>query len=342
MPGRRSRTAALALACCLAAGYSLSTEPGGEHGRRVHTGPSVAGGQSAAFIASPFWVDPDTDAARQVRRWQAAGRAADARILKRIAERPVAEWPAGDDPAPAIERAVRAAASSGRTVVLVAYDIPHRGCGGHSTGGARDAAAYRDWIGSFARAIGDAPAMVILEPDALAQIADGCTAPEYRAERYALLAQAVAGLKRQPNTRVYLDAGNPAWITDPARMAGVLKRAGVRGADGFSLNVANFQRDKVVKLYGTQLSGELGDAHFTMDTGRNGAGPLSGDRTEAWCNPPGRALGRAPSTKTGNELLDAYLWIKPPGDSDGTCGGGPPAGTWWPEYALALARRASG
>jgi endoglucanase len=37
--------------------------------------------------------------------------------------------------------------------------------------------------------------------------------------------------------------------------------------------------------------------------------------------------------------VDAYLWVKQPGASDGTCrAGAPPAGHWWPEYALQLVR----
>jgi endoglucanase len=32
---------------------------------------------------------------------------------------------------------------------------------------------------------------------------------------------------------------------------------------------------------------------------------------------------------------------RPPGFSDGTCNGGPAAGTWWPDYALGLAERAA-
>ncbi|MYV59291.1 endoglucanase, partial [Streptomyces sp. SID4931] len=47
--------------------------------------------------------------------------------------------------------------------------------------------------------------------------------------------------------------------------------------------------------------------------------------------------GEAPTTQTGDELVDAYLWIKRPGESDGDCKGGPKAGDWWPEYALGLA-----
>ncbi|HEU4841998.1 MAG TPA: glycoside hydrolase family 6 protein, partial [Ilumatobacteraceae bacterium] len=58
---------------------------------------------------------------------------------------------------------------------------------------------------------------------------------------------------------------------------------------------------------------------------------------EPWCNPPGRGLGVVPTTSTGDALVDAFLWIKRPGESDGPCQGGPPAGTWWRDYAVQLA-----
>ena len=57
-----------------------------------------------------------------------------------------------------------------------------------------------------------------------------------------------------------------------------------------------------------------------IDTSRNGRGP----NHDQWCNPPGRALGTLPTTTTGDPLIDAYLWIKAPGESDGTCRHGPP------------------
>jgi endoglucanase len=70
----------------------------------------------------------------------------------------------------------------------------------------------------------------------------------------------------------------------------------------------------------------------------NGNGPLGGDRSDAWCKPPGRALGTRPTTHTGERARDACLWIERPGESDGECRGGPAAGQWWPEYALGPAR----
>ncbi|WP_433545611.1 glycoside hydrolase family 6 protein [Streptomyces sp. CA-294286] len=294
---------------------------------------------SAPASASPFWVDPDSSAARQVREWTAQGRTEDAKALRKIADRPVADWPAGDDPVPDVRRVTAEASKEGRTAVLVAYNIPHRDCGQHSAGGAPDGNAYRAWLDSFAQAIGNASATVVLEPDAVPHIVDGCTPPENHDERTQLLAQAVERLKRQPRTKVYIDAGNPAWIDDPGKLVDPLTRSGIARADGFSLNVSNFQRNDVVKAYGSQLSGLLGGTHYLVDTSRNGAGPLPGSRADAWCNPTGRALGTPPTDRTGDPLLDAYLWIKRPGDSDGECRGGPSAGTWWPDYALGLARR---
>jgi endoglucanase len=97
--------------------------------------------------------------------------------------------------------------------------------------------------------------------------------------------------------------------------------------------------------YGRQLSDAVPrKPHFVIDTSRNGAGPVEGSGDvnggPRWCNPPGRVLGHAPTTETGDPRADALLWVKRPGESDGACRPGePPAGAWWPDYALDLAKR---
>ena len=96
-------------------------------------------------------------------------------------------------------------------------------------------------------------------------------------------------------------------------------------------------QDKNV-AYGEQVSRLVGGRHFIIDTSRNG---IPGTDPRQWCNPRGRALGVAPTTNTGHPLIDAFLWVKPPGESDGTCGGGPAAGKWWSAYALELSRLAA-
>ncbi|MFG3281932.1 glycoside hydrolase family 6 protein [Streptomyces sp. NPDC048111] len=287
----------------------------------------------------PYWVNPESPAARQVTEWRQAGRDADAALIERISLRPQAAWPHPEGVEQEVRGLTSSAAGAGRIPVLVAYNIPHRDCGGDSRGGAEDAGAYRTWVDAFARGIGGRPAVVIVEPDAVAHLVSGCPAAP-GSERLSLLAYAVRQLKQGPATKVYLDAGHSGWITDQSTLLEPLRDAGVGQADGFSLNVSSFQTNASSVEYGHRLSASLGGKHFVVDTSRNGNGPYTGPGDDTWCNPPGRALGIPPTAETGDALVDAYLWIKRPGESDGTCRGGPGAGRWWPEYALGLARAA--
>ncbi|SCE37913.1 endoglucanase [Streptomyces sp. DfronAA-171] len=178
----------------------------------------------------------------------------------------------------------------------------------------------------------------MLEPDALLHLVDGCTPDEFHEERYDLLKGAIEKLAALPHTTVYLDAGNPGWQR-PEVLAEPLRRAGIDAADGFAVNVSNFETTERSIAYGKDLSRLVGGKHFVVDTSRNGNGPATqGDPGERWCNPPGRALGEPPTTRTDDPLVDAYLWVKRPGESDGTCKGGPKAGEWWGAYALGLAK----
>ncbi|MFJ3820361.1 glycoside hydrolase family 6 protein [Streptomyces nodosus] len=287
--------------------------------------------------SGPFWVNPDGNAARQLAAYEKAGRTADADRIRRIAEQPTGEWIGPENPEAEARGFTEAATGAGRTALLVLYDIPHRDCGQFSQGGAADGAAYRAWIDAVARGIGDRRATVILEPDAVLHMVDGCTPEEFHEERNDLLKGAISTLGALRNTSVYLDAGNPGW-QHPDQIFQPLRRAGVDGADGFAVNVSNFYSTRDSLAYGRQLSAKIGGKHFVIDTSRNGNGPYTGgDPRERWCNPPGRALGETPTTRTADPLVDAYLWVKRPGESDGTCKGGPRAGDWWPSYALALA-----
>ncbi|MFI9238327.1 glycoside hydrolase family 6 protein [Streptomyces sp. NPDC053079] len=341
-PRRRSRralarTAAAGVLLLLAvAGCSSSDD---EPKKAAPSAPTAPSQQPKA--RSPFWVNPDGRAAREAARLHGKGQQGDAELLQKIASQPVAEWVGIDDPESQTRGFTEAAAKADRDALLVLYNIPHRDCGQYSQGGASDGDAYRAWLDRAVRGIGDRAATVVLEPDALPHMEDGCTPQEYHEERFALLKDAVGKLKALPRTKVYLDAGNPSWVTPVDRMAEPLRRAGIEQADGFALNVSNFQTTADSKEYGHRLSRLVGGKHFVIDTSRNGNGPLSGaDHEKAWCNPSGRALGEPPTTRTGDAQVDAYLWVKRPGESDGACKGGPDAGQWWETYALELARNA--
>ena len=213
---------------------------------------------------------------------------------------------------------------------------PQRDCGQHSAGGAPDAATYRSWVTAFAAGIGQAKAFVVIEPDALAQL--DCLSADQRAERLELLRFAVDALAAYPRVFSYLDAGHGAW-TAPAAMARRLRDADIHKVRGFSVNVSFYDTTAAEITYGKTVSDLAGHKPFVIDTSRNGRGRTPG--ASGWCNPAGRALGPTPLTAPGDDQVDALLWIKTPGVSDGDCGRGEPrAGQFWTERAVELATAA--
>ncbi|MEU9410286.1 glycoside hydrolase family 6 protein [Streptomyces sp. NPDC048281] len=321
--------AALLLAGCSSGGGSGGDAPAASAQAAITQQPKEA---------DPFWVNPDSNAARQVKAYAKAGKDSDAEQIRKIAAQPTGEWIGPENPEQEARGFTEAAQKSDRTALLVLYDIPHRDCGQYSQGGAADGDAYRAWIDGVANGIQDRPATIVLEPDAVLHLVDGCTPARFAEERYDLLRGAITKLTSLKNTKVYLDAGNAGW-GHPDQIYQSLQQAGVAQADGFAVNVSNFYSTQDSLTYGKQLSAKVGNKHFVIDTSRNGNGPYAGgDPEERWCNPPGRSLGETPTTKTADPLVDAYLWVKRPGESDGTCKGGPQAGDWWPTYALKLAQ----
>ncbi len=333
---------------------------------------------------------------------------------------------------------------------FVLYNIPGRDCGSYSAGGAQDTPTYAAWIDAISAAIGDQKAVLLVEPDALANLPSDCGYPgtvnstQLTADRYTQINYAVTALESKPQTFVYLDAGNSAWHA-VGDMAARLATAGIFHTQGFFSNVSNYRLSNYESHFDNWISqclafgtnpadggwrlghytycasqyyspdgpvdpnniatwtysdqwyaASLGKAvpttHFVIDTSRNGQGPLVAGVYAAapynqpsavvqtigngnWCNPPNRGLGTPSTANTGVPLLDAYLWVKTPGQSDGTCdaAGGvrawdfaaysepgwpnepstqavfdplwgiddPAAGAWFPQQALDLAKQAN-
>ncbi|KJC65277.1 hypothetical protein TZ00_04785 [Agreia bicolorata] len=289
-----------------------------------------------------FYVDPDSLAARAA----AASAAADAggsglpatpspstEVLDKLAAAPTAIWLVPErNPtatvAATVTQILNSAEAEGSTPIFVVYGVPNRDCGNQSAGGLT-AAEYPLWTAEIAGAVADRSAIVILEPDALA-LATQCGNVDERVAEIKGAVDAFASTK----AIVYLDGGHSTWLS-AAQMADLLTRAGIAETRGFATNVSNYNATVKERAYGEKLSALTGDSHYVIDTGRNGNGS-NGE----WCNPPGRALGVTSSVVTDAGHLDAQLWIKPPGESDGACNGGPAAGTWWPESASELAANA--
>jgi endoglucanase len=129
---------------------------------------------------------------------------------------------------------------------------------------------------------------------------------------------------------------------------------------GYQVDYSPEYSESVSAGIADMLGGATPKYGFVIDTGRNGQGPWTPSTAypdaQDWCNPPGRGAGITPTANSGVPLLDAYLWIKVPGESDGSCNRGiagsttdpewggivdPAAGQWFPEQALELATLAN-
>ena len=312
------------------------TAPATTGGASVPTQSGTTAGGSYPFANQKMFVDNYSEAANYI---NSGSNTYPLDMMRKVSLQPSAFWLGNwnSNVNSDTNNYVTRARNQNTLPVLALYNIPNRDCGGYSGGGS-SAAAYPGWIEQVARGIGTTKAAVILEPDALAQMdIGGCLTDAAKSERYQLLKGAITTLKKYaPNTAVYLDAGNPTWIPS-ATMAQNLINAGVAAANGFALNVSNFATTDANRSYGGEVSAKIGNKHFVIDTSRNGYGPTADSQ---WCNPMGRALGAAPIGFSSG-LVDAYLWVKRPGESDGNCDGGGAAGTFWPQYAYDLAVRAA-
>ena len=289
---------------------------------------------SPAFPFTRLYVDPNTEAAAAEKRFLALGDTASASLAGRIAAVPTAvwlgEWFQGDRLVAELHSVVVDAQSQNATPVFVAYAIPNRDCGGYSKGGLT-ADQYLPWMRTIASTLQGSHAVVLLEPDSLGMLADPKCAGSAEV-RLPLLRSSVTILE-SAGLATYLDGGNARWLT-PSAQASWLTQAGVQQAHGFFTNVSNFDTTQAERDYAGRVSSRVGWKHYVVDVSRNGKG-----WTGTWCNPPGAELGQQPQVTEGTDgRLDALLWVKHPGVSDGTCNGGPAAGVWWQAGAEALAR----
>lgn len=253
------------------------------------------------FHGARLYHDPTTAAAR----WQVVH---GAEWLNPITSQPQAHWLSSPQDLTAVPALVRQARQQDALPVLVTYYLPNRDCT-KFTQGAPDAAAYDTWIGDLIGDLAGARAAIIMEPDAV-------PADCFDAARSGLLRRSVHRLE-DAGQYVYLDAGHSRWRST-GEMAQRLIESGIQYAEGFSVNVSNRYTTDESYWWGRELSDLVGDRDFVIDTSRNGLGPPAGGQ---WCNPSRQALGQPPTTATDRPGLAALLWIKPPGESDGRCGG---------------------
>ncbi len=222
-------------------------------------------------ISMRFYVpEPNHGAIRQIAELTASGNEVEADLIRAMIGVPTAVWIVEASPARALQQVrqvMQQAAAKGTVPILVLYTVPFRDCAQYSAGGATSVAEYTAWIDNVAAGIGDHAALVILEPDSLGIIpwyttitgvaewcqpaaADPTTAAT---ERFRMLNYAVDALKALPHTTVYLDGTHSAWLS-VSDIADRLIKAGVMRADGFFLNVSNYQLTARQLKYGAWIA----------------------------------------------------------------------------------------
>lgn len=293
----------------------------------------AASASPAAAADSVFYVDPETNAARWVAANPNDSRAAV--IRDRIAVVPQARWFTTTNTSTVraqVDAYVGAAAAVGKIPIMVVYDIPNRDCGGASSGGAPSHEAYRAWIDEVAAGLAGRPAYIVLEPDVL-PLMTSCQNEQQQAETRTSMAYAGKRLKAgSAQAKVYFDIGHSAWLS-PGDAANRLRAADIsNSADGISTNVSNYRTTSDEIAFAKSVLANLGDGrlHAVIDTSRNGNGPQGSE----WCDPSGRRIGTPSTTDTGDPQIDAFLWVKLPGEADGCIAA---AGQFVPQRAYELA-----
>lgn len=287
------------------------------------------------FIGESLFVDPNSNAVLESRSLKETNSVSSS-LLEKIAKQPSADW-FGDwntDIEEDVNKRVTEISSVGSLPVLVLYNIPDRDCGNFSAGGAKSSQEYLQWINKVIKGIDGRKVITIFEPDALGLL-DRCRNKDDQSEHLKLMDYAINQLVLDGNINVYIDSSQ--W-TNPKKMADRLKAVGIEKVSGVAINTSGYENLDNNKNYLRELQRYLKGLHAVIDTSRNGKKVPS--QKDSWCNPVGAALGKNPSLDTQDPYIDAYLWIKKPGESDGDCKGGPPAGQWWRDQAISLSRNA--
>ncbi|MFR9779118.1 glycoside hydrolase family 6 protein [Micromonospora sp. MS34] len=314
----------------------------------VPLAPAPAG--AAIRDGATFYTPrPDHGAVAQIAQLTAAGQYRRAAELGAMIRTPQAVWVTGGSGhalTQSVKAEVKRAAGRKTVPVLVAYNIPFRDCSQYSAGGADSVADYEAWIDAFAAGIGDHEVAVMLEPDGLGIIpwyttingdqewcrpaeADPATAA---ADRFAMLNHAVDVLTALPRASVYLDGTHSAWL-GVGDIADRLVRAGVGKADGFFLNVSNYETIERQLKFGNWISkclhyGAAGPdwarGHFDWCASQYyPADPTdfsTWGRTDAWY---AENVGDVPADRLAHFVIDTSRNGRGPWT--------PPAGVSWPD-----------
>ncbi|KAG6954291.1 hypothetical protein JG687_00011876 [Phytophthora cactorum] len=215
---------------------------------------------------------------------------------------------------------------------IVVYGIPNKDCdAGLSSGGSvKSTDDYKAFLKQLTDAVGDRKVLYVVEPDAVGLLAkeNSCGSSAGYLDN---LKVAVEALSANANAELYVDVGY--WMladsTNAGKIAPIMQELGSCGrVKGVTINTSNYRSNDECAAYCTNFQNAMGksDMSCVVDTSRN----FKGSPTSDWCNVPTAGIGKPPSSETGFSNIDYFMWIKPPGESDGECAtGGTSAGSFY-------------
>ncbi|KAF0683611.1 Aste57867_24377 [Aphanomyces stellatus] len=218
---------------------------------------------------------------------------------------------------------------SGDIPSIVIYGLPNKDCAdGFSSGGSNKSADdYKKWIQSLVSKVGSREVIYVLEPDAIGLLSNNNCAKQndYMGNLKAALGLISAG---NPKAKVYADVAS--WATQGAAAGALNELKSAGRLAGITINTSNYKTNDQLMSACQFYSGATGGLHCAFDTSRNYRGSVG----DEWCNSRTAGIGAPPGPASG--LVDYYLWLKVPGESDGQCTGrtpdamqGPAAGAFF-------------
>ncbi|PKQ27074.1 MAG: hypothetical protein CVT64_01100 [Actinobacteria bacterium HGW-Actinobacteria-4] len=330
-PSTRVRASALVTLTALALAACVTSEryvepPVGESGVIMWPdyGDFLVDGNKAIASVTAYRIDGDHERADTLMRIAGTAQA-----------RWVGAWMDDDRVANTTLGVFRAARDQDRIALIAFAGQPPLACEIDNLDAVRD--AYVSKVAASVRHFAEfsIEAWVILEPGAIndLEVCDG------RADHVEVMNAAIKALD-DAGVGVYVDAtGARGWPAEEA--AARLAQLDLSRVDGLLLGVGGYDLVEVERERGDAILDILADQRHThlsyiIDTARTGNG-TAGDET---CNARGQAIGKAPRL-VGDGRLEAYVWVKRPGESDGPCNTTVGEGEFAPDLAMELARNAN-